>query len=472
MGSISFQNQETARSHLGESCVALIAASGFSFRNYLLRGGFTSAVESKRILVISPYAEDPSFKVQMKMGGFSAALLENPDVDPRWQRLRAWRNRFHYAKLRTNTIQLKRDSSSATTSFKKKLADGLSTLLPSSIVLKYLDRCEQKRSIYGPEADYYRKLFIRENVSVVFAPSAVFVEEWLPVFVAQSMGIKTVLGILSWDNLSSKGRLPVPASHYVVWSQSMKDELLEIYPDISSEQISITGTPQFDFYFDESFFETRDRFCRRFSFQPDRPVLVYAGVTPTLMPEEPRIVRRLAEMVFNGQISGYPQLLLRLHPKDSGERWMDLVKDFPQMAFVCPGQRNQGQLQKWIPKQEDMSLLVNTIRHGDVHLNVASTMTLDAAILNRPIVNIGFDLGPSRSKPWGLSIYECTHFRPVIAARGTQLVKDPEEMRMAIIHYLQDPYRDSHGRQRIVDLVCGQLDGKSAERVGKVIRSV
>ena len=55
--------------------------------------------------------------------------------------------------------------------------------------------------------------------------------------------------IFSWDNLP-KARLAVEADLYLVWSQWMKDEMRDYYPEISEEKVKLVGTPQFEFYLD------------------------------------------------------------------------------------------------------------------------------------------------------------------------------------------------------------------------------
>ena len=70
----------------------------------------------------------------------------------------------------------------------------------------------------------------------------------LPLRVARRMGIKTAGFIFSWDNLTSRN-----ASWYydywLVWHESMKRQLLSIYPRIQESDVIVTGTPQFDFHF-------------------------------------------------------------------------------------------------------------------------------------------------------------------------------------------------------------------------------
>jgi hypothetical protein len=80
---------------------------------------------------------------------------------------------------------------------------------------------------------------------------------------AHELNIKTATVIFSWDNIP-KARLVSRYNYYFVWSELMKKELQLLYPEISSLQIKIKGTPQFEFYFNKSNFEEKKTFFNRY----------------------------------------------------------------------------------------------------------------------------------------------------------------------------------------------------------------
>jgi hypothetical protein len=73
------------------------------------------------------------------------------------------------------------------------------------------------------------------------------------VVAAKENRVPTSAFIFSWDNLTSKGRIPVLFDHYLVWSELMKREMLHFYPQTSPDSIHISGTPQFETYFYDDF---------------------------------------------------------------------------------------------------------------------------------------------------------------------------------------------------------------------------
>ena len=65
---------------------------------------------------------------------------------------------------------------------------------------------------------------------------------------AKELKIKTTAFIFSWDNLPSNGRMAANFDCYLVWSDLMKKELLQFYPNVKDSNIAVVGTPQFEPY--------------------------------------------------------------------------------------------------------------------------------------------------------------------------------------------------------------------------------
>ena len=100
------------------------------------------------------------------------------------------------------------------------------------------------------EVENYKRLFEKTKPSVVFSGCQRPFSVLPAILAAREMGIPTATFIVSWDNLSSKGRIVVPYDHFLVWSDNMRRELQQFRPHVAAENIHIVGTPQFDPYGD------------------------------------------------------------------------------------------------------------------------------------------------------------------------------------------------------------------------------
>ena len=98
-------------------------------------------------------------------------------------------------------------------------------------------------------------------------------------------------------------------------------------------------------------------------------------------------------------------------------------------------------------------------------------MIIDAMVFDKPVVLVGFD---AAARPYGRSIqqyYDYDHQRDIIARGGVRFAVSPAELEHWAKQYLSDPSLDFAGRKKIRDEFCGPLDGKSGQRLAKIILS-
>ena len=106
------------------------------------------------------------------------------------------------------------------------------------------------------------------------------------------------------------------------------------------------------------------------------------------------------------------------------------------------------------------------MRHSDVVVNVASTLAIEAAIFDTPVVNVSFD-GETPSE-WVRSArryYRFTHYVNITRHDAVRVAETPAQLVEQVGRYLDDPSLDRDGRRQVVLEQCQFLDGRSAERV-------
>ena len=103
-------------------------------------------------------------------------------------------------------------------------------------------------------------------------------------------------------------------------------------------------------------------------------------------------------------------------------------------------------------------------------ISSASTITIDAAALDRPAVNIMFDGDHDKEFAKSLRhIFTVEHFDAVLASGGTAVAKSYDDLISQIKAYLEHPELDKEGRGRLVQEQCWRLDGQSGKRLGDFI---
>lgn len=286
---------------------------------------------------------------------------------------------------------------------------------------------------------------------------------------AKRLGIRTLAYIPSWDNISTKNRMVYRYDGYVVWSEQVRRELREFYPATADDPVYVVGAPQFDVFFDERFYQSREEFCEQQGLDPSRPIIVYALGSPNFLREHHGAIE-FAQRVASGEL-GDAQLLIRPHPiHDNAE----LKAMFDRFGPSVRLQESPNAGLDLVRRSQDVKQVVewiNTFRHADVVINLSSTVTIDAAIFDKPVVNLDFDPQPSKQDQQLIKDinHKWNHFKPIAESGGVWLVNDFDELVTAARTYLEHPELHREERKSIAEYVCGYVDGQCAQRMAMAI---
>lgn len=330
--------------------------------------------------------------------------------------------------------------------------------------LKLLSRIERVTSRRLRTTDEYVSLLSELKPTLVFNSSHVHSRvATQAVQAAQWLGIPTATFIFSWDNLTSQGRIMQPYDYYLVWNEALRKQLLEIYDSVQAGQVFVTGTPQFDFHFKPEFYWTRAEFCARTGADPARPIVLYSTGMANHMPGEPLIVEGIARMLREMTDLSRPQLLVRVYPKDQTGRFREVARRNPDILFPAIPWESRWQT----PRLEDAHLLTNMLRHAAAGVNIASTVSLELCMLDKPVVNVGYN---PREVEMGAvdyaEYYRFDHYRPVVESGGVEVAASESEMRALLRKALTKPEARCAERRALIERMFGEtLDGSSGKRV-------
>ncbi len=157
---------------------------------------------------------------------------------------------------------------------------------------------------------------------------------------------------------------------------------------------------------------------------------------------------------FNGQV------LVRF-PLSGGVR-LENFKQPANMAIDKPGEKF-GNKELELREEDDISL-IEQLTYADVIITGPTSICLDAAFLDRPIMVVDF-------YPTERHLYEknfgfmAAHIKNLLEVGGVTYVKSAPEMFEAIEAYLANPKLNSEGRAKIRQKWFSHIDGRSSERL-------
>ncbi len=296
------------------------------------------------------------------------------------------------------------------------------------------------------------------------------------ILAAKALGIPTATFIFSWDNLTSKSRIAAPFDYYLVWSEHMKGELLTHYPNVDAARVRVVGTPQFDTHVNESVLVTRREFFEHIGADEQRPLICYSAGDRETCPQDPLHITILMDLIRSGAVKGDPQVLVRPAPiNDDLTRYSKVLDEYPEIIFAPPRWIKFGErFGEEFPTRDDLVFLGNLTNHSDININMASTMTLDFAVRDKPVVNIAFDA--TDDPPFELPVwdyyYRFDHYRPVVEIGAARFARSAEELAEHLNAYISDPSLDREARRHLVDLEVGCPIGESTNRVLESLKEI
>ena len=326
--------------------------------------------------------------------------------------------------------------------------------------------------------NYCRDLLEKYKPDLVFAPSMFSYEDGRLIRYARKLGIKTVTTVKSWDVLTTKAFTRVLADRILVFNEYNKKEAVEI-GDYKPEQVVITGMPQFDIYAKKEIFLSREDFFKQIGADLNKKLILYSSPGNWKSAYDHEVLLGLHEAIGDGKVKGAVQALVRFHPKYSSTS--EYLSGLPYFITERPGTYLTDKMHKslegatdnvfqWTFNDKDIIHLANSIYHSDVTINTESTMTLDAAALDKPIIIIGYD-GFQKLDYWQsiLRKYKRNHYQYVMKTGGVRLAKSEDELIKYTNLYLENPSLDSEGREEIRKKLLFKVDGRSSERVAKAV---
>jgi hypothetical protein len=293
-------------------------------------------------------------------------------------------------------------------------------------------------------------------------------------FEAQRAGIHTVGHLMSWDNITSKGRFPVQTNSYISWGPIMTSEIKEYYAPPASA-IHECGVAHFDVHLRPRARADVGNALAALGLDPQRPYLFFGMSTPKFAPREIRIVEWLAAAIRRDEFGRDLQLVIRQHPQNvrsypEGQRRLQALTG-GRVAVDYPALEDSRL--PWSLQTEDLPRLSTLIGGSAISLNSCSTICIDAVVQDRPVIATSFDA--DEELPWWQSTrrnLEYTHFRKLTELGGVRVVRSFEELTAAIHAYLADPTLDAAGRAATRRAECGPCDGRASERIAAALAQI
>ncbi len=280
---------------------------------------------------------------------------------------------------------------------------------------------------------------------------------------AKVRNIPVVGMINSWDKITSRGMVRVLPDKLFVHNEIIQNEA-ENYLDMKKQNIYIVGIPHHDIFFRKKI-TPREVFFESIGLSSDEKILLFCPMGKAFSDVDEELINAIVQMKIDGSIPADLHVIVRCPPNDSINLSGILHKDM--IILDQPGVRFSALRGiDWDMSQSDLQRLADTLFYTSVLICPPSSISIDAAIFDRPIINIRFSKHDTSEK-YINSYYEMDHYRNVVSTGGVKLVENKEQLCRWINNYYYNPGIDRNERRAIVHQQCQYLDGFSGMRVAE-----
>lgn len=294
---------------------------------------------------------------------------------------------------------------------------------------------------------------------------------------AKRLGIPTAVQLLSWDNITSKGRFPVIADYYLSWGPVMSAELYEYY-QIISDRVFETGVAHFDAHLKLLDPVLREGLLASMGLPPDQPYLLFGMSSPYFAPHEIDIVEALARVVRQNKFGVRLNLVVRPHPLNvsgnmADESWLPRLQALRGERVGVHWPKLHKSDMAWAFQEGDLGDLVNLMAGCAINLNSGSTFGIDGLAQGKPVIMTFFDA--DLQVPWHLSARrgaDFIHLKKLLDMNGIFAVYSYTELYGTIRQLLNEPDTRIVERKDSLFAYCSSIDGCASERIAKALQKI
>lgn len=292
------------------------------------------------------------------------------------------------------------------------------------------------------------------------------------IYAAEKLHIKTSAFIFSWDNLASKGRMAGNFDNYLVWSNLMKSELLAFYKSVNEQQVEVVGTPQFEPYTYPTIGYDKTKLVAKFQLYPEKPTILFT-CNDSSSANDPIYLDLLAHFIQEKKLVKDVNLIVRTSPAEGPDRFKSISDKYPFIKWNFPDWtiKRQGHQEAWtqrVPSLADLNDLKSLLQHCDFNINVLSTITLDAFIFDKQVINPVF--GNRENKLFDdQKFLHYAHLSKLVDSNASDIVKNESDYLAAINNILSGIDTKQQQRAAFNALQIGKSLEGTSKRIAQTL---
>jgi hypothetical protein len=224
---------------------------------------------------------------------------------------------------------------------------------------------------------------------------------------ARALDVPVIVGVASWDHLTSKGLIRVVPDAVTVWNETQVREAVRLHR-IPRSRIIVTGAQSLDHWFEPTSGSEVQAFRRTLRIADDRHVILVVGSSPNMAPGESEVmfVRRWLTALRTSATPATRRayVIVRPHPGNTAP-WQNVDFADPDVV-ICPKAYSGMPL-----SAEEIATFRHSLAASTAVVGINTTAMIEAAILRKPVFSI-------RDAAFDHSQAQTLHFSHLVGEEG------------------------------------------------------
>jgi hypothetical protein len=172
------------------------------------------------------------------------------------------------------------------------------------------------------------------------------------------------------------------------------------------------------------------------------------------LPYEPYVVERIADKIK--EIGVKYRLVVRTYAKDKYDVFEELKKKRPDI--IIPNVQWEKNYQT--PLEDDQIFFSSLLKHCIAGMNVASTVSLELCIFDKPTINIGYNPPGKDIYPYNYTrFYYFDHYKPIVDSGAVEVASNENELAYLLNEAIINPGKNSEKRKALINNFFEGLHG-------------
>lgn len=423
--------------------VLVVISTGWAVRNFAESNFISELSVGNKVSIISPSELVGSLLKYKVDEDFEIVSADIPLVEPiSWRLFRQAKKKLQQNILGSSTEGLWRKY--VRRPIYQRFVGNMVDLVLSRRVCIVLFRLLERLELLVNQNSKIVELLGEERFDIVFLTNlSNFFDDSFANHFAKEPGVKKFFMVLSWDHVSSKVVLRTDFEKVFVWNKVSKTEILSLDLGFTDSSVIAVGAPQYESY-KTAPTSTRKQWLSRIGIPSSSKVILFCTI-PQQRTNDQHL--KLEALIRNIRRSGKEySVVIKLHPLDIRSVYDNLVQRNSDLLFF-----ERTYEENWAPTGSDIELTKQSLLYSDVVINTFSTITIESAILDRPIIHIAYDnIRPANRIPCA-EYYNFHHFKPIVEFEASIIVTCDNELFEAVERCLLEPGIKSAERRNLAE---------------------